>query len=145
MCQWLPIYELSVADLKSVAKTFSQNFKYAMAWMTQYDAELIGSNDPIVIDEAELERRIARPLIAAELGAVMMGTATDFLSYFVMGGKAIREFSRDGILNTDDNLYLEFSTPESVGQNVMGINVNAITQYRESILPSRIHSGHLLL
>lgn len=135
MCQWLPIYELSVADLKSVTKTFSRNFRYTMAWMTHYDAELIGSNEPIIINETELERRIALPSIYRDLEPVLMGTATDFLSYFVMGSKGIAEFSRNGIINTDDNLYLEFSTPVSVGKNVTGANVNAIAQYRENILP----------
>jgi spermidine synthase len=135
MCQWLPIYELSVADLKSVARTFSRSFRYTMAWMTQYDAELIGSNEPIIINEAELERRIARPSISKDLDPVMMGTATDFLSYFVMGSEAITAFSRDGIINTDDNLYLEFSTPVSVGKDVMQTNANAVAQYQEDILP----------
>ena len=58
-CQWLPIYELSVDDLKCVVKTFSENFRYTMLWLTRNDAELVGSNDPIVIDEQDLERRIA--------------------------------------------------------------------------------------
>lgn len=141
MCQWLPIYELSVADLKSVARTFSQNFKYTMAWMTQYDAELIGSNEPIIINEAQLERRIAQPPISRDLEPVMMGTATDFLSYFIMGGKAITAFSREGIINTDDNLYLEFSTPISVGKDVMQTNVSAFAQYREDILPYLLPAG----
>jgi spermidine synthase len=141
MCQWLPIYELSVADLKSVAATFSRSFKYTMAWMTQYDAELIGSNEPIIINEAELGRRIALPSISRDLEPVMMGTATDFLSYFVMGSKAITEFSRDGIINTDDNLYLEFSTPVSVGKDVMQTNVNAVARYRENILPYLLPAG----
>jgi spermidine synthase len=103
--------------------------------MTQYDAELIGSNEPIIINEAELERRIARPSISKDLDPVMMGTATDFLSYFVMGSEAITAFSRDGIINTDDNLYLEFSTPVSVGKDVMQTNANAVAQYQEDILP----------
>jgi len=135
MCQWLPIYELSVEDLKSVVKTFSQNFKYTMTWLTHYDAEIIGSNSPIIIDEDALERRIAFPSIANDLRQVMMGSATDFLSYFLMATHGMKAFSNGGIVNTDDNLYLEFSTPISVGKNVMGINVDTLAKYRESILP----------
>jgi len=142
MCQWLPIYELSVADLKSVTRTFSQSFRYTMAWMTQYDAELVGSNQPIIIDAAELERRIGRPSIAADLEPVMMGTATDFLSYFIMGSKGVTEFSSGGVINTDDNLYLEFSTPVSVGKDVMQTNVNAFAEYREDIFPYLLPAGN---
>ena len=135
MCQWLPIYELSVDNLKSVVKTFSESFAYTMAWLTESDAELIGSNAPIIIDEAQLGRRLADPAILRDLKPVMMETATDFLSYFIMGSAGLRAFSHGGIVNTDDNLYLEFSTPVSVGKNVMQSNVNALAQHRESLLP----------
>jgi spermidine synthase len=135
MCQWLPIYELSVDNLKSVVKTFSESFKYTMAWLTQYDAELIGSNAPIIIDETQLARRLAEPAIFRDLKPVMMETATDFLSYFIMGTAGLTAFSRAGIVNTDDNLYLEFSTPVSVGKNVMQTNVSALARYRENLLP----------
>lgn len=135
MCQWLPIYELSVDNLKSVVKTFSEHFEYTMAWLTQYDAELIGSNEPIIVDEVQLSRRIADPAVSKDLRPVMMGTATDFLSYFIMGTAGVKAFSRDGIINTDDNLYLEFSTPVSVGKKMMHTNVNALAHHRESLLP----------
>jgi spermidine synthase len=135
MCQWLPIYELKVKDLRSVARTFSINFKYTMAWLTAHDAEIIGSNAPIIIDEQELQRRISSPAVHDDLKRVAMGSATDFLSYFIMGTDAMTAFGKGGVINTDDNLYLEFSTPVAVGINTMGRNVWAIAQYRESILP----------
>jgi spermidine synthase len=119
-----------------VVRTFQDQFKYTLMWLTHYDAELVGSNSPIVIDEAELERRIARPPIAADLQRVLMGSAADFLSYYVMGTDGMTRFGRGGALNTDDNLYLEFSAPFSIAtRSVMEANVNALSAQRESILP----------
>ena len=141
MCQWLPIYELTVEDLQSVVKTFGENFKYTLLWLTHYDAELIGSNDPILIDEAQLERRMSSPAVRKDLGSVEMGSPADFLSYFVAGTKGLQAFGGDGIVNTDDNLYLEFSAPLSVGLNRMGRNVEALTRYRESLLPYLLPVG----
>ncbi len=136
ICQWLPIYELTPQDLKSVVRTFREHFKYTLMWLTHYDAELVGSNSPILIDETELERRIAEPAITGDLKKVMMGSAADFLSYYVMGTEGMTRFSRGGILNTDDKLYLEFSAPFSIATpSVMEANVNAISAYRENILP----------
>ncbi len=136
VCQWLPIYELTPENVKSVVKTFQEHFPYTMLWLTHNDAEIVGSNAPIVIDETDLARRIAEPAIAEDLHRVMMGSATDFLSYFVMGTGGMKEFSRGAIVNTDDNLYLEFSAPYSIRKfTVMGENVTAILQNRESILP----------
>jgi len=136
MCQWLPLYELAIEDLRSVVRTFTGNFRYTLLWMTHYDTELIGSNSPIVINEAELEKRLAEPAIQQDLHHVQMGSAADFLSYFVMGTGGLKAFGQNGILNTDDNLYLEFSSPLAIGKGAeTGKNIEALYKYRESILP----------
>lgn len=136
MCHWLPIYELTIENMKSVVKTFTENFKYTMLWLTYDDAELVGSNQPIVIDEDELERRFSKPEISADMRRVSINSSNDLLSYFVMGTGAMRDFSRGGVVNTDDNLYLEFSAPFSIGnKSLMEINANAIAGYVKSILP----------
>jgi spermidine synthase len=136
IAQWLPIYELTPKDLESVVRTFQEHFAHTMMWLTHYDAELVGSHSPFVIDEADLERRIAEPAIAADLQGVMMGSATDLLSYFAMGTDGMKRFAEHGTVNTDDNLYLEFSAPFSIASPaVMAANVEAIAARRESILP----------
>jgi spermidine synthase len=134
MCQWLPIYELNVDDLRSVVRTFSGNFAHTMLWLTHYDAEILGSNDPIVLDPGMIGRRIARSPIREDLDEVFMGSSSDFLAYFVAGTEALREFSRDGVLNTDDNLWLEFHSPISrMLDRLEGDNVVALTRHRESL------------
>ena len=135
VCQWLPIYELSVDDLKCVVRTFSESFRYTILWLTRNDAELVGSNDPIVIDEADLEKRIAAPGVADDLKRVDMGSADDFLSYFVMGTDGMRAFGARGVLNTDDNLHLEFSAPMSMDVPTTGKNARELYRYRENLLP----------
>ncbi len=135
ICQWLPIYELSTDDLKCVVKTFSENFRYTMLWLTRNDAELVGSNDPIVIDEKELGRRIAAPGVVDDLKSVDMGSADDFLDYFVMGTRGMAEFGAGGVRNTDDNLHLEFSAPMSMDVPTQGENALALYRFRESLLP----------
>ncbi|HSQ78398.1 MAG TPA: fused MFS/spermidine synthase, partial [Nitrospirota bacterium] len=136
VCQWLPIYELTEENLKSVVRTLSENFPYIMVWLTHNDAELVGSNAPIVIDEKDLERRIRVPEVLQDLERVKMGSAEDFLSYFVMGSEGAKAYSSGGRTNTDDNLYLEFSAPHSIGKaRLMGTNVYDLVKYRENILP----------
>jgi spermidine synthase len=136
ICQWLPIYELTEANLQSVVKSLRQNFTYTMIWLTYYDAVLIGSNAPIVIDEQELEQRIQNPEVMRDLEQVKMGSAEDFLSYFLMADEGTKSYSEQGIVNTDDNLYLEFSAPHSIGKGrVMATNVLGLIRHRESIHP----------
>jgi len=136
ICQWLPLYELTAEDLKSVVRTIRENFTYSMIWVTHYDAEIIASNSPIIIDEKELARRISSESVTGDLRQIKMGSAEDFLSYFVMGSEGAKAYSREGRINTDDNLYLEFSAPRSIGlEYLREANLSDILKYREKILP----------
>lgn len=136
IAQWLPLYELTPQDLASVVRTFRQHFAHTLLWLVHYDAVMVGSNAPFLIDEADIDRRIADPVIAGDLRRVEMGSATDLLSYFATGTEGMRRFGRNGTLNTDDRLYLEFSAPFSIATPaVMAENVEAIAALRENILP----------
>ena len=136
IAQWLPLYELTPRDLASVVRTFQRHFAHTMMWLTHYDSVIVGSATPFVIDEEALDRRIADPAISGDLRRVAMGSASDLLSYFVMGTAGMAAFSQDGTLNTDDRPYLEYSAPFSIATSaVMAENVEAIAASRESILP----------
>lgn len=134
ICQWLPIYEMSSDDLRSVVRTFANNFRHVMLWLTHYDAELLGSNDRIVLDAGAIDRRLSGSPIGDDLEEVSMGSAGDLLSYFVAGTEGLRRFSDGGVLNTDDNLWLEFHSPKSrMLSSLKGDNVIALTRHRESL------------
>jgi len=132
--QWLPLYELSLKDVRTVVRTFTEAFSHTMVFLTYYDAVLVGSNSPLVIDPAALAVRMSNPEIRKDLAAVQMGTVDDLLAYFVMGTAGARRFGEGGALNTDDNLVLEFSAPESQGrQGLDALNVRALASARENI------------
>lgn len=133
LCQWLPIYELAPEDLRAVVRSFAAGFPHVKVWLTHYDAELLGSSEPIVFDREAMERRIATsPVMKADLDSVFMGTAADFMSYFLAGNEGLKHFAQSGILNTDDNLWLEFHSPRSQGvAHLMGDNVAALATIRE--------------
>ncbi|HNV03260.1 MAG TPA: fused MFS/spermidine synthase [Vicinamibacterales bacterium] len=136
IAQWLPLYELRPEDLASVVKTVRQHFAHTMLWVTHYDAVIVGRGSPFLVDEADLDRRIAAPGVAEDLRRVNMGSAADLLAYFLMGTEGMTRFGRNGVLNTDDRLYLEFSAPFSMAAaSVMRGNVEALAAHRESILP----------
>lgn len=136
MAQGLPLYELTPQDLASVVRTFRQHFAHTMLWLVHYDAVLVGSGAPFLVDQAEIERRLADPAIAGDLGQVEMGSATDLLSYFAMGTDGMTRLARDGVLNTDDRPFLEFSAPFSIASPaVMALDVGSIAALRENILP----------
>ena len=132
-CQWLPIYELTLEDLRSVVATFSRNFRHVALWLTYADAELLGSDAPFPFDRERLAARLADPTLQADLAAVGMGTPEDFLAHFLAGEEPLRAFARGGVVNTDDNLWLEFSAPRSQGRrNLVAENFASLAAMRRS-------------
>ena len=132
--QWLPLYELSLKDVRTVVRTFTEAFSHTMIFLTYYDAVLVGSNSPLTIDPSALAARMSNPAIRRDLAAVQMGTVDDLLAYFVMGTSGALRFGQGGDLNTDDSLVLEFSAPESQGmQGLDALNVLALSSARESL------------
>ena len=136
MCQWLPIYELDEENLRSIVRTFGGSFEHVLVWLTHYDAHLVGSNSPFAIDEEALARRIGEPEVLADLRQIQMGSVRDLLSFFLMGTAGATKYSAGGRLNTDDNLYLEFSAPHSIeNAELVASNFAGLAAHRESPLP----------
>jgi spermidine synthase len=114
-CQWLPLYELSEDDLKSVTAAFLENFPYATLWQATGDLLLIGSNAPIGVDLDRLDARLRRPRASRQLARAGLDETLSFLTEFAMDRAAMVEFSEGATVNSDDNLFLEFSSPLSIG------------------------------
>jgi hypothetical protein len=62
-----------------------------------------------------------------------MATADDLLEFFQFGDRGGAAFAAGGVVNTDDNLHLEFSAPHSTGvASRMAENVEALAGHREA-------------
>jgi len=106
-----------------------------LAFITFADVQLIGSNSPLEINEHTLDQRILQPKVRDDLKRILIGTSDDLLSHFLMGTKGMKEFSKGGTLNTDDNLYLEFSSPETIGKlSTISPNVKLLAAHRENVI-----------
>jgi Tfp pilus assembly protein PilF len=141
MCQWLPLYELSEADLRSAVATFHSAFPHVTVWQTALDAVLLGSNRPLRIDPQELQRRLAAPRVAEELASIGLSTPTALLAELALDEAAAAAFGAGAALHTDDNLDLEFSAPLSIGTPRMYDNVRLLDSLRSS--PRSLLTGDL--
>lgn len=136
MAQWLPLYQMSGDHIKSVVASFSSAFEYTSIWLLYADAVLVGSNQPITIDLDRIDRlQENSPLIKEELTSVHMGgRAENLLSYFLTGYSGAENLRKGAVINTDNNLYLEFSTPKA-GKYTEVDNLMMLSTVRESVLP----------
>jgi spermidine synthase len=128
-CQWLPLAELSREDLQSVVASFLENFEYATLWQATGDVLLIGSSSPVRVDVDRLAERLHSPKVARQLARAGLDEPLTLLTELAMDRAGMEDFARGAIRNTDDNLYLEFSSPVSIGINPAR-HLPAIDRYR---------------
>ena len=120
MCQWLPLYELSLENVRSAAATFAAVFEHSSLWQTANDAILVGSRSPISIELESLARRLKAPRVARQLSQVGLDDPVSLLAELTLDEQAMTRFGQGVALNTDDNLYLEFSSPLGVARSDLG-------------------------
>ena len=117
MCQWVPLVALSEENVKSIVATFAENFKYVSVWSTYADLVLTGTNSPIDISMERLAERISEPDVKRQLSWANFGDPMKFMSRLRLETSGVKIFTENAIINTDDNLYLEFSSPLSIGKS----------------------------
>ncbi len=112
--QWIQLYGMDDADLRSLLRTFCEVFPHVALFSTIEDADvvLVGSEDPLKLTVAHLEAALAdRPLVVDELGVVDIHSVYELLARFQLDRDAILEFTGDEGLNTDDNMRVEYGAP----------------------------------
>ncbi len=132
MCQWLPLYELASVDLRSVIRSFGDNFAHTALFQTTSDAILIGSNAPLRVGLDDLTGRMSAPKVRSQLAAVAHDDPLAFLTQYVMDTAAMRAYGQGAPLNTDDNLFLEFSSARSIATPDFAANIVEVDAQRTS-------------
>jgi spermidine synthase len=115
MCQWIPITGISADNVRSVVATFSDVFPHTSLWQTSHDVLLIGSNGPLAPAWEGFVSRLSEPRVAAQLRPLGLDDPISFLAEQGMDDAGVRAYAEGAPRNTDDNVYLEFSSPLSIG------------------------------
>ncbi|MCZ6628043.1 MAG: fused MFS/spermidine synthase, partial [SAR324 cluster bacterium] len=139
--QWVPLYGLGPRYFRSLLKTFLDVFPEATAFrVAEGDLLLIGSDSPLQISLAGLERAFAAPSIREDLARIGADSPGALLAKWI-GGKAtlLAVAGEDAEINTDDNGLVEFGAPSFLNQPTLLENLSLLKQGRrpaelESIL-----------
>jgi spermidine synthase len=125
-CQWFHYYNMSLDDIRTEVRTFTDVFPYAELFVVpltgaEYggltiigDLLLLGSDSPIVLDAERVRRRLADTGIKEDLAAAGVDDALDLLLDQVMERDDLVAFAGAGPRNTDDRPVIEFSAPRSL-------------------------------
>ena len=102
-------------------RTFIDAFPQGTVWNSAvggrgYDVVLLGSVEPLQIDVAAIERRMARPRILESLREVKIGTALDLLATYGTRGSDMQRWFAGTPVNRDFSLKLEYISGLAINQ-----------------------------
>jgi spermidine synthase len=111
-CQWLQTYEMSEENLRVLVRTFAREFPHVALFSSSVKGNvfMIGSARDIRLDQRRLES-IARGRLGVEMRRARVEAPVHVLALFELRDADLRAFAGDGVLNTDDNAYIEFALP----------------------------------
>ncbi len=104
MVQWLPPY--SEYQYRLILRTFLEAFPHVTLWLT--GDLLVGSKQPIRLDQAALAAKFASPRTRAALDDVGLDDAQQVLDWYHAGTAELRRVAGDGPIITDDFPYVEY-------------------------------------
>ena len=116
--QWLPVYQLTVEELRTITASFLKAFPSATLWRADFHGTqpllaLVGWRGAPSLDAERLRA-------ASEALSEVRAPAASFLStpkgvgmLYVAGDRVLREWAEGAPLNTDDRPLIEYGSPGS--------------------------------
>ena len=131
LCQWAHTYDISLDDLQSIVRTFSQVFPQGTMWLVgEADLLLIGGTSA---DTPLRLERLAAGVRKGAVGGMLDGVsirpadaAFDLLSLYAGGPNELEQFGRGAVIQTDDRTALEYSAPRGIYGRTGGDNATTI-------------------
>ena len=116
--QWLPLYQLSTDDFRTVTRTFLRVFPHAEAWLGNFGATtpivaLVGSELPIAFRGDRWEAAMRESRLRTALAEVYLDQRVELDASFVCDRPLLERFAGRGPVNTRDRPRIEFSAASS--------------------------------
>jgi hypothetical protein len=126
--QWVQNYYLPEDDLRSIIAAFQASFPNVLLFETfeGVDLLLLGSEEPLALDLARIEERMAELRVRMDLARVHVRRPEDLLPLFRLGPAEVRELVAGAPRNTDDNARVEFSAPKALYLDTLDSNLEMI-------------------
>jgi spermidine synthase len=102
--------------LRSVLRTWNEVFPASYLFESRNLGEyvLLGLRDPAPLSAARVAAGLARPAVASDLGRLRILEPADLFGYLFLGPDELRAFASEGVVNTDDNAFIEFTAPRGL-------------------------------
>jgi spermidine synthase len=115
-CQWLPLHQLDLETVRTIARSFLIAFPRGWAMLANNSLEtpvlgLVGRADASRFDVAAIHDRFARTPLPDPVAGIGLEDEFAVLGSFVAGPEALRRFAGDADANTDDRPVVAYRAP----------------------------------
>ncbi len=114
--QWLQLYEISPAAVKTVLASIHEVFPHmAVFQVDEGNIIILASSQSIQIPYENFRKRFEEEKVRESFRRVNIFNANQVLSHFIASGDQLKAFIADApSLNTDDNVWLEHRMPRDM-------------------------------
>ena len=114
MSQYVPLYELSAEDYRTILRSFVTVFPESILFYTGEDTLILGFRDRVALDPALVRRKFAEiPAARNSLADLGFTRPETILGMFVADLRNSEGLTGGQRLNSDDHPVVEFSAPKS--------------------------------
>jgi spermidine synthase len=136
--QWVPVYDVSVSDFKTLLNTFSKVYDHTMLWTATGEGDMLfmgsESEKPIEMNYSRLVKYLSKKEVMNDLEGIGIQSADDFLAKtFLMSKGETKGFVDGASINTDDKPVIEFFAPLSIHMHSNPDLFGEISRYKARV------------
>ena len=129
-CIWVHT-NMSPDSFKSIIRSFTEQFPFVTMWesIAGDDYLLIGSEQEYRLSFEKTQKYLKNETTGKDFAHIGIRNVPDLMSLMIMSRPNLVEFSKNTILHTDDNSFLEFNAPEYVYKDERDLLVRQLTPF----------------
>jgi tetratricopeptide (TPR) repeat protein len=140
--QWLPGYQLTVDELRTIAASFVEVFPHSTLWRNDFSPRfpmicLVGYRDEMELRPDRVAESRARIAGSKLLGDALLSSPGGLALMFLCGEDELQKWAQGAELNTDEHPIIEYTTPMSFLRHRQVKNVGPIQSAMASFRPRR--------
>lgn len=107
--QWVPLFKIDVATLKSIIRAYTDTFTHVVSFVnvSTRDFLMFGSNEPIIINPEAIQKQILQSEASAIYERHNIKEPEDLMGYFALSKEQLVDISANSEPATDTNLLAE--------------------------------------
>lgn len=131
---WLPLYGMTVEEVKALVKSFVDAFPNSSLWFNNPEhLLLLGIKGEMELSAATVVDRLSKPAVKADLAEIELDTPYALLSTFFCSIQNLLQLTIDAEAHTDDKPIVEFS--HIATSEIYPEVYDELVKYKERLFP----------